>query len=60
LQIVGRVVARIDTGGSWGINYKPKPELLGALNSYEDEKGYKVFNKAIEYRGNKSHLTSPT
>jgi hypothetical protein len=40
------VIARIDTGGSLGINYKPKPELLGALNSYEDEKGYKVFNKA--------------
>jgi hypothetical protein len=48
-----------DRGSSFIINYKQKLEGLGGLNSHENEKGDKLFNKAVEYRGNKSNLTSP-
>jgi hypothetical protein len=58
-KIVGRVITRVDRGSSFIIKYKPKLEGLGGLNSHENEKGDKVFNKAVEYRGNKSNLTSP-
>ena len=55
---MGRVITGFDRGNSFIINYKQKLEGLGGLNSHENEKGDKVFNKAVEYRGNKSNLTS--
>ena len=58
-KIVGRVITGADRVSSFIINYKQKLEGLGGLNSHENEKGDKVFNRAVEYRGNKSNLTSP-
>jgi hypothetical protein len=58
-QIVGRVITGVDRVSSFIIKYKQKLEGLGALNSPESEKGDQVFNRAVEYRGNKSNLTSP-
>ena len=58
-KIVGRVIIGADRGSSFIINYKQKLKGLGGLNSHENEKGDKVFNKAVEYRGNKSNITSP-
>jgi hypothetical protein len=57
-KIVGRVITGVDRGNSFIIKYKQKLERLGGLNSHENEKGYKVFNKAVEYRGTKGNLTS--
>jgi len=47
-QIVSRVITGLDRKSSFIINYKPKLEGLGGLNSHENEKGDKVFNKAVE------------
>jgi len=58
-KIAGRVIAGVDRVSSFIIKYKQKLEGLGGLNSHENEKGDKVFNRAVEYRGNKSNLTSP-
>jgi len=57
--LIEPLLTGVDRGSSFIINYKPKLEGLGALNSHEYEKGDKLFNKAVEYRGNKSNLTSP-
>ena len=57
-KVVGRVIAGVDRRNSFIINYKQKLEGLGGLNSHENKKGDKVFNKAVEYRGNKSNVTS--
>ncbi|MEG4817271.1 hypothetical protein [Microcoleus sp. K5-D4] len=58
-KIVGRVITGVDRGNSFIINYQQKLEGLAGVNSHENEKGDKLFNKAVEYRGNKSNLTSP-
>ena len=58
-KIARRVIAGVDRVSSFIIKYKQKLEGLGGLNSHENEKGDKVFNRAVEHRGNKSSLTSP-
>jgi hypothetical protein len=46
-KIVGRVITGVDRGNSFIIKYKQKLERLGGLNSHENEKEDKVFNKAV-------------
>ncbi|MEG4110195.1 hypothetical protein QUA04_29650 [Microcoleus sp. S13_C5] len=57
-KIAGRVITGVDRVSSFIIKYKQKLEGLRGLNSHENEKRDKVFNKAVEYRGSKSNLTS--